>query len=103
VRSYNSKAKLFSCDLCGDAQGCSPCEKTSGSLRHSPVLFIFYFMLLCSLQHWLWFIFYRLYVKLTFLKQSRDCFLFIIEYCLWLFWRNFFSFNGTHCRGQGYS
>ncbi|XP_027624029.1 CD109 antigen [Tupaia chinensis] len=27
VRSYNSKVKLSSCDLCGDIQGCGPCEE----------------------------------------------------------------------------
>uniref|UniRef100_A0A8C9DFZ0 CD109 molecule n=1 Tax=Prolemur simus TaxID=1328070 RepID=A0A8C9DFZ0_PROSS len=54
VRSYNSEAKLSSCDLCRDVQGCSPCEDgTSGSLHHSSVIFVICFTLLCSLQHWL--------------------------------------------------
>ncbi|XP_045399853.1 CD109 antigen [Lemur catta] len=58
VRSYNSEAKLSSCDLCRDVQGCSPCEDgTSGSLHHSSVIFVICFTLLCSLQHWLGFIF----------------------------------------------
>ncbi|XP_062953550.1 CD109 antigen isoform X2 [Cynocephalus volans] len=54
VRSYNSKAKLFVCDLCRDIQGCSPCEvAASVSLHHSSVIFICCFMLLSSLQLWL--------------------------------------------------
>ncbi|XP_054425606.1 CD109 antigen [Pteronotus mesoamericanus] len=54
VRSYNSEAQLSSCDLCGDSHGCSRCEnRASGSLRHSSVIFVFCFMLLFSLQHWL--------------------------------------------------
>ncbi|XP_007943411.1 CD109 antigen [Orycteropus afer afer] len=54
VRSYNSKVKLSFCDLCGEVQGCSLCEEVaSGSLHHSPVIFIFCFTLLYSLQHWL--------------------------------------------------
>uniref|UniRef100_A0A2K6F1N9 CD109 molecule n=1 Tax=Propithecus coquereli TaxID=379532 RepID=A0A2K6F1N9_PROCO len=54
VRSYNSEAKLSSCDLCRDVQGCSPCEDgTPGSLHHSSVIFVICFTLLCSLQHWL--------------------------------------------------
>ncbi|XP_012501492.1 PREDICTED: CD109 antigen [Propithecus coquereli] len=58
VRSYNSEAKLSSCDLCRDVQGCSPCEDgTPGSLHHSSVIFVICFTLLCSLQHWLGFIF----------------------------------------------
>ncbi|EPQ04748.1 CD109 antigen, partial [Myotis brandtii] len=51
VRSYNSKVKLSSCDLCS-----CPYESGSGapaSLRHSPVVFVFCFMLLFSLQRWL--------------------------------------------------
>ncbi|XP_008592233.1 PREDICTED: CD109 antigen-like [Galeopterus variegatus] len=54
VRSYNSKAKLFVCDLCRDIQGCGPCEAAASvSLHHSSVIFICCFMLLSSLQHWL--------------------------------------------------
>uniref|UniRef100_A0A8C5VFV0 CD109 molecule n=1 Tax=Microcebus murinus TaxID=30608 RepID=A0A8C5VFV0_MICMU len=54
VRSYNSKAKLSSCDLCRDVQGCSPCEDgTSGSLHRSSVILVICFTLLCSLRHWL--------------------------------------------------
>nr|KAF6504284.1 CD109 molecule [Rousettus aegyptiacus] len=53
VRSYNSKAKLSSCDLCGDVHGCSHCHNgASISLPHSLVIFVFCFMLLFSLQHW---------------------------------------------------
>ncbi|MBZ3881998.1 CD109 antigen [Sciurus carolinensis] len=50
VRSYNSRVKLSSCDLCGDVQGCRPCEDgTSGFLHHSSVLLISCVMLLFSL------------------------------------------------------
>lgn len=53
VRSYNSKAKLSSCDLCGDVHGCGHCNNgASISLPHSSVIFIFCFMLLFSVQHW---------------------------------------------------
>ncbi|XP_037375872.1 CD109 antigen [Talpa occidentalis] len=52
VRTYNSNAKLSSCDLCGDAHGCSLCDNTvSASCRHASVIFIFGFMLLFSLLH----------------------------------------------------
>ncbi|XP_004674106.1 PREDICTED: CD109 antigen [Condylura cristata] len=52
VRSYNSKAKLSSCDLCGDAHGCSLCDNTvSASCCHFSVIFGFGFMLLFSLLH----------------------------------------------------
>lgn len=54
VRSYNSKAKLSSCDLCGDVHGCGHCENgASVCLSHPSVIFIFCFMCLFSLQHWL--------------------------------------------------
>uniref|UniRef100_A0A8D2CPP0 CD109 molecule n=1 Tax=Sciurus vulgaris TaxID=55149 RepID=A0A8D2CPP0_SCIVU len=53
VRSYNSRVKLSSCDLCGDVQGCRPCEDgASGFLHHSSVLLISCVMLLFSLR-WL--------------------------------------------------
>ncbi|XP_070274330.1 CD109 antigen [Myotis yumanensis] len=51
VRSYNSKVKLSSCDLCS-----CPYESESGapaSLHHSPVVLVFCFVLLFSLQRWL--------------------------------------------------
>ncbi|KAM5325551.1 CD109 antigen [Glossophaga mutica] len=54
VRSYNSEAQLSSCDLCGDSHGCGHCENgASASLPHSSVLFVFCFVPLFSLQHWL--------------------------------------------------
>ncbi|KAM9666552.1 CD109 antigen [Trichechus inunguis] len=54
VRSYNSKAKLSSCDLCGDVPGCHLCKKgAAGSLHHSSVIFVVCFMLLYSSQRWL--------------------------------------------------
>ncbi|KAG3289801.1 hypothetical protein H1C71_026086 [Ictidomys tridecemlineatus] len=54
VRSYNSRVKLSSCDLCGDVQGCHPCEDGAlGSLHHSSILVISCVMLLFSLQCWL--------------------------------------------------
>uniref|UniRef100_A0A8C9PHM3 CD109 antigen n=1 Tax=Spermophilus dauricus TaxID=99837 RepID=A0A8C9PHM3_SPEDA len=54
VRSYNSIVKLSSCDLCGDVQGCHPCEDGAlGSLHHSSILVISCVMLLFSLQCWL--------------------------------------------------
>ncbi|XP_012327244.2 CD109 antigen [Aotus nancymaae] len=55
VRSYNSEAKLSSCDLCRDVQGCRPCEDgASGSHHPSSVIFIFCFTLLYFfLQLWL--------------------------------------------------
>ncbi|XP_037699981.1 CD109 antigen [Choloepus didactylus] len=54
VRSYNSQAKLASCDLCRDVAGCHTCgDGASGSLRQSSVMFIFCFPLLFSLQCWL--------------------------------------------------
>ncbi|XP_062042348.1 CD109 antigen isoform X1 [Lepus europaeus] len=54
VRSYNSKAKLSSCDLCGGIQGCGPCEDGAATcLHHSSLVFVFCVVLLCSLQYWL--------------------------------------------------
>ncbi|KAM5284464.1 CD109 antigen isoform 1-T4 [Hipposideros larvatus] len=54
VRSYNSKVKLSSCDLCGDVHGCGHCENGAvASPLHSSVIFVFCFMLLFSLQRWL--------------------------------------------------
>ncbi|KAK2498196.1 hypothetical protein MC885_008429 [Smutsia gigantea] len=54
VRSYNSEAKLSSCDLCGGAPGCRPCENGAPASRpHSSAIFVLCFMLLFSLQHWL--------------------------------------------------
>ncbi|KAG8513202.1 CD109 antigen, partial [Galemys pyrenaicus] len=52
VRSYNSNAKLSSCDLCGDAHDCGLCDNTaSASCCHFSAIFIFGFMLLFSLLH----------------------------------------------------
>ncbi|KAL4676032.1 hypothetical protein H8959_010177, partial [Pygathrix nigripes] len=43
VRSYNSEAKLSSCDLCSDVQGCRPCEDGAvGSHHHPSVIFILF-------------------------------------------------------------
>lgn len=54
VRSYNSKAKLSSCDLCGDVHGCGHCKNgASASLPRPSVIVIFCFVLLFSLQRWL--------------------------------------------------
>ncbi|XP_029801089.1 CD109 antigen [Suricata suricatta] len=54
VRSYNSEAKLSSCDLCRDIHGCGPCESgAAASLCHPSVIFVFCLMLLFSLHHWL--------------------------------------------------
>ncbi|XP_013359880.1 PREDICTED: CD109 antigen [Chinchilla lanigera] len=54
VRSYNSRVKLSTCDLCRDVQGHCPCaDGAPGSHHRSSVLFIFSLLLLCSLQHWL--------------------------------------------------
>ncbi|KAK7817095.1 hypothetical protein U0070_001807, partial [Myodes glareolus] len=51
VRSYNSKVKLSSCDLCGDTS-CHHCENGAmGSLRHSSILFTFCFILLYLVEH----------------------------------------------------
>uniref|UniRef100_H0WZ02 CD109 molecule n=1 Tax=Otolemur garnettii TaxID=30611 RepID=H0WZ02_OTOGA len=50
VRSYNAQAKLSSCDLCRDVQGCSPCA--DGASEGSSVLFTLCLALLFSVQHW---------------------------------------------------
>lgn len=51
VRSYNSRVKLSSCDLCGDTS-CSPCENGAmGSLPRSSSLFVLCFILLYLVQH----------------------------------------------------
>ncbi|CAH6780196.1 Cd109 [Phodopus roborovskii] len=51
VRSYNTKVKLSSCDLCGDIS-CYICENGAmGSLQHSSSLFAFCFILLYLVQH----------------------------------------------------
>ncbi|XP_054577628.1 CD109 antigen isoform X2 [Eptesicus fuscus] len=50
VRSYNSKAKLSSCDLCGKAGGCHCTSGAPASLHRSPVVFVSCFVLLFSLQ-----------------------------------------------------
>ncbi|KAB1275660.1 CD109 antigen [Camelus dromedarius] len=54
VRSYNSRAKLSSCDLCGDTQGCGLCDSAaSASPSPPPASLLFCFTLLFSLQSWL--------------------------------------------------
>ncbi|XP_006835854.1 PREDICTED: CD109 antigen [Chrysochloris asiatica] len=54
VRSYNSRAKLSSCDFCEDVPGCSFCNAgAANSIRHSSIIFLLCFTLLYSLQHWL--------------------------------------------------
>uniref|UniRef100_A0A2K6SHJ2 CD109 molecule n=1 Tax=Saimiri boliviensis boliviensis TaxID=39432 RepID=A0A2K6SHJ2_SAIBB len=54
VRSYNSEAKLSSCDLCRDVRDCRPCEDGASGFHHpSSVIFIFCFTLLYFLQLWL--------------------------------------------------
>ncbi|XP_066215114.1 CD109 antigen isoform X1 [Saccopteryx leptura] len=51
VRSYNSAAKMSSCDLCGDIRGCDHCRSgASASFHRSPVISVFCFILLFSLQ-----------------------------------------------------
>ncbi|XP_075411003.1 CD109 antigen [Tenrec ecaudatus] len=54
VRSYNTKTKLSSCDLCGDVDGCSLCKDgAAGAPRHSWVILALCVTLPCSLQPWL--------------------------------------------------
>uniref|UniRef100_A0A667HA66 CD109 molecule n=1 Tax=Lynx canadensis TaxID=61383 RepID=A0A667HA66_LYNCA len=54
VRSYNSEAKLSSCDLCGDIRGCGPCESgAAASLCRPSEIFVLCLMLLFSLHQWL--------------------------------------------------
>ncbi|XP_066867408.1 CD109 antigen isoform X2 [Kogia breviceps] len=54
VRSYNSRAQLSSCDLCGDPHTCGPCDSAaSASLPHPNVCLLVCFTLLFSLQCWL--------------------------------------------------
>lgn len=53
VRSYNSKVKLSSCDLCGVVGGCHCVSGTPASLHRSPIAFVLCFVLLFSLQRWL--------------------------------------------------
>ncbi|KAM5256508.1 CD109 antigen [Ctenodactylus gundi] len=38
VRSYNSRAQLSSCDLCGATQGCRSCENGASRSLHCPLL-----------------------------------------------------------------
>ncbi|KAM7136412.1 CD109 antigen isoform 1-T1 [Molossus nigricans] len=53
VRSYNSKVKLSSCDLCGDVRGCGHCRSGAwASRRLSAVISVSCFVLLFSLQCW---------------------------------------------------
>ncbi|XP_010639505.1 CD109 antigen [Fukomys damarensis] len=52
VRSYNSRVKLSSCDLCGDVRDRCLCkDEAAGSLLRPSVRFIFSLVLLCFLQH----------------------------------------------------
>uniref|UniRef100_A0A8C8XW72 CD109 molecule n=1 Tax=Panthera leo TaxID=9689 RepID=A0A8C8XW72_PANLE len=54
VRSYNSEAKLSSCDLCGDIRGCGPCESgAAASLCRPSEMFVLCLTLLFSLHQWL--------------------------------------------------
>ncbi|XP_036727761.1 CD109 antigen isoform X1 [Balaenoptera musculus] len=54
VRSYNSRAQLSSCDLCGDAHTCGPCDSAaSASLPHPNACLLVCFTLLFSLPCWL--------------------------------------------------
>uniref|UniRef100_A0ABI7YIM6 CD109 molecule n=1 Tax=Felis catus TaxID=9685 RepID=A0ABI7YIM6_FELCA len=54
VRSYNSEAKLSSCDLCGDIRGCGPCESgAAASLCRPSEIFVLCLTLLFSLHQWL--------------------------------------------------
>ncbi|XP_023988715.1 CD109 antigen [Physeter macrocephalus] len=54
VRSYNSRAQLSSCDLCGGAHTCGPCDSAaSASLPHPNACLLVCFTLLFSLQCWL--------------------------------------------------
>ncbi|XP_040839571.1 CD109 antigen isoform X1 [Ochotona curzoniae] len=51
VRSYNSKAKLSSCDLCGGVQGCGLCTDGAGRPpHHLSLIFASCLTLLCALQ-----------------------------------------------------
>ncbi|KAF0886486.1 CD109 protein, partial [Crocuta crocuta] len=53
VRSYNSEAKLSSCDLCGDIGGCGPCENGAApSLCRPSVVFVLCLTLLFCLHRW---------------------------------------------------
>ncbi|XP_026913198.1 CD109 antigen isoform X1 [Acinonyx jubatus] len=54
VRSYNSEAKLSSCDLCGDIRGCGPCESgAAASLCRPSEIFVLCLTFLFSLHQWL--------------------------------------------------
>ncbi|XP_059797771.1 CD109 antigen isoform X1 [Balaenoptera ricei] len=54
VRSYNSRAQLSSCDLCGDTHTCGPCDSVaSASLPHPNACLLVCFTLLFSLPCWL--------------------------------------------------
>ncbi|XP_047619762.1 CD109 antigen [Phacochoerus africanus] len=58
VRSYNSRAKLSSCDLCGDMNACGGCDRTvSASPPHLAISLLCCFILLFSLPFWLGFAF----------------------------------------------
>lgn len=70
MRSYNSKMKLSSCELCGETS-CRPCEDGAvGSLQHSSSLFALSFILLYLVEHWLWFIFPRTSSKTSISRKS---------------------------------
>ncbi|XP_017908355.1 PREDICTED: CD109 antigen [Capra hircus] len=54
VRSYNSRAQLTSCDLCGDALACGPCDRAASARlpRLTAGLLLLCLALLFSLQRW---------------------------------------------------
>uniref|UniRef100_A0A8D0XNQ0 CD109 antigen n=1 Tax=Sus scrofa TaxID=9823 RepID=A0A8D0XNQ0_PIG len=58
ARSYNSRAKLSSCNLCGDMNACGGCDRTvSASPPHLAISLLCCFILLFSLLFWLGFAF----------------------------------------------
>lgn len=86
VRSYNSRAQLTSCDLCGDALACGPCGHAAPARlpRLAARLLLLCPALLLSLQPWPWFVSWRLHETLAFPKATRDCLVVIIRYYLCL-------------------
>lgn len=92
VRSYNSRAQLSSCDLCGDAHACGPCDSVaSASLSHPNACLLVCFMLLFSLQCWLWFIFLKTPPN-TFISRSHMWLSCFHKQILPLLWKLMFFF-----------